>query len=208
MNATSTGLASALQLLKPRSRALPTEDDSILFEQLVRKHQERLYRVAYRMTGEYEEANDLLQDAIIEAYRAFQHFQKGTYFDKWLYRIMSRTFIDRKRSAKRTKTLSLDEPVCGETTSSSGAYNFERQLADPISDPAHRLDRMTLDHRIQEGLENLTPDYRMVIILSDIEDLSYEEVAGILECPIGTVRSRLHRARAQMRQHLLITGYK
>ena len=197
-----------MQLLKPRSRELQAEDDSALFEQLVRKHQERLYRVAYRMTGEYEEANDLLQDAIIEAYRAFQHFQKGTYFDKWLYRIMSRTFIDRKRSMKRTKTLSLDEPIMGDANGSGGAYNLERQMADPVSDPAHRLDRMTLDHRVQEGLEKLTPDYRMVIILSDIEDLSYEEVAAILECPIGTVRSRLHRARAQMRQHLLSTGYK
>ena len=149
-----------------------------------------------------------MQDAVIEAYRAFQHFQKGTYFDKWLYRIMSRTFIDRKRSMKRTKTLSLDEPVIGDTTGSSSAYSFERQLADPISDPAHRLDRMTLDHRVQEGLDNLTSDYKIVIILSDIEDLSYEEVASVLECPIGTVRSRLHRARAQMRQHLLNTGYK
>ena len=179
-------------------------DDSALFERLVQKHEERLYRVAYRMTGCAEEAQDLLQDALIEAYRAFAHFRRGTYFDKWLYRIMSRTFIDRKRSQNRAKLVSLDEPqhVFG---ADSGGY--EREIADAANDPARRLERATLDHRIQDGLESLSADHRLVLILSDIEEFSYEEVAQFLGCPIGTVRSRLHRARAQMREHLTRSGY-
>ncbi len=183
-----------------------TPDDSALFERLVQKHEDRLYRVAYRMTGSSEEAQDLLQDALIEAFRAFAHFKRGTYFDKWLYRIMSRTFIDRKRSQNRAKFISLDEPQC---LTGVGGYTGrqEREVADAAADPARRLDRATLDHRIQDGLESLSPDHRLVLILSDIEEFSYEEVAQFLSCPIGTVRSRLHRARAQMREHLTRSGY-
>ena len=191
----------------PESRVEPFEqDDSALFERLVARHQERLYRVAYRMAGNTEEAQDLLQDAIIEAYRAFGHFRKGTYFDKWLYRIMSRTFIDRRRSARRVKILSLDEPLLG--FGQEGDGGFEREIVDEGSDPAAAFHRGELDHRIQDGLSKLPPEYRYVMILSDIEEFSYEEIAAMLECPIGTVRSRLHRARAQMRQHLTTAGYE
>jgi RNA polymerase sigma-70 factor (ECF subfamily) len=181
------------------------QDDSVLFEHLVQRHQDRLFRVAYRMTGNREDAQDLLQDAIVEAYRAFGHFRKGTFFDKWLYRIMSRTFIDRKRCQKRVRIFSLDEPLFG--SGGDSPNSFDREPADPISDPAIRFDRSELDHRIQQGLDRLTPEYRLALILCDIEEFSYEEVAAFLECPIGTVRSRLHRARSQMRDHLKKTGY-
>jgi RNA polymerase sigma-70 factor (ECF subfamily) len=182
------------------------QDDSVLFERLVTRHQDRLYRVAYRMTGNTEEAQDLLQDAIVEAFRAFAHFRRGTYFDKWLYRIMSRTFIDRRRSQKRMPVSSLDEPKFGSMHGDGGS--FEREIADEGSDPALMIDRSVFDHRVQEGLDKLPPEYRLVLILSDIEEFSYEEVATFLQCPIGTVRSRLHRAREKMRTHLTCTGYR
>ena len=200
----STAVASA-QTRTQQSISLDSLDDSALFERLVSRHQERLYRVAYRMTGNVEEAQDLLQDAIIEAFRAFKHFRRGSYFDKWLYRIMSRTFIDRKRSQKRVKLVSLDEPQFMSGNGDSSI--FERELADPAFSPSMLLDRATLDHRIQDGLEKLSPEYRLVMILSDIEEFTYDEVAEALNCPIGTVRSRLHRARTQMREHLQKSGY-
>ena len=181
------------------------QDDSVLFERLVLRHQDRLYRVAYRMTGNADEAQDLLQDAIVEAYRAFAHFRKGTYFDKWLYRIMSRTFIDRKRSQKRMRCVSLDEPLFG--FGSDADSSFEREITDDMSDPAKMIERAELDGRVQQGLNQLSSDYRLVMILADIEEFSYEEIAAFLDCPIGTVRSRLHRARSQMRDHLAKTGY-
>ena len=96
------------------SRTNKSDEDSSIFEALLARHQERFYRVAYRMTGNHEEAQDLLQDALIEAYRAFANFRRGTYFDKWLYRIMTRTFIDRRRSKLRHPTWSLDETLGGE----------------------------------------------------------------------------------------------
>lgn len=202
----ATSAVAAAQQRTDSAFSLESLDDSALFERLVSRHQERLYRVAFRMTGNTEEAQDLLQDAIIEAFRAFKHFRRGTYFDKWLYRIMSRTFIDRKRSARRVKLVSLDEPVSyglGDTDSTA----FDRELMDPGFEPGDLLDRATLDHRVQDGLERLPAEYRLVMILSDIEEFSYEEVAAALNCPIGTVRSRLHRARSQMREYLQSTGY-
>ncbi len=182
------------------------QDDSALFERLMLRHQDRLYRVAYRMTGNHEEAQDLLQDALVEAFRAFGNFRRGTYFDKWLYRIMSRTFIDRRRSQKKFKIFSLDEPLFG-SSSDVESGGFEREVSDPLSDPALKFDRATLDSRIQDGLAKLPAEYRLVLILSDIEEFSYEEIGTFLDCPIGTVRSRLHRARAQMRDYLTKTGY-
>ena len=91
------------------------EDDVDLFARLLAAHQDKLYRVAYRMTGHPEDAQDLLQDALLEAYRSFKKFQRGTYFDKWLYRIMTNTFIDRQRHRKRVgRVESLDAPLTGE----------------------------------------------------------------------------------------------
>ena len=85
-----------------------------LFARLLASHQDKLYRVAYRMTGHQEDAQDLLQDALLEAYRSFKKFQRGSYFDKWLYRIMTNTFIDRQRHRKRVgRVESLDAPLIG-----------------------------------------------------------------------------------------------
>ena len=91
-----------------------SEDDVDLFARLLAAHQDKLYRVAYRMAGHHEDAQDLLQDALLEAYRSFKKFQRGTYFDKWLYRIMTNTFIDRQRHKKRVGRVdSLDAPLPG-----------------------------------------------------------------------------------------------
>jgi RNA polymerase sigma-70 factor (ECF subfamily) len=184
--------------------SLESLDDSALFERLVSRHKERLYRVAYRMTGNSEDAQDLLQDAVIEAYRAFKHFKRGSYFDKWLYRIMTRTFIDHKRSQKRAKFVSIDDHGNGIGDFDSA---FDKEIADHDNNPATLLDRETLDHRLQSGIEKLSPDYRLVLIMADIEEFSYEEIAAFLDCPIGTVRSRLHRARAQIREYLTKAGF-
>jgi len=183
------------------TREEPREDESTLFERLIARHQERLYRVAYRMTGSHEEAQDLLQDAILEAFKAFPHFRKGTYFDKWLYRIMSHTFIDHYRRQKRVRFESLDEPV-----GANGVESY-REIADTMADPALRLERETLDEPVQAALDSLPADFRLVLILADIEEFSYEEIADMLHCPIGTVRSRLHRARSQVKTSLEKAGY-
>jgi len=176
-----------------------SEDDVDLFARLLAAHQDKLYRVAYRMAGHHEDAQDLLQDVLLEAYRSFKKFQRGTYFDKWLYRIMTNTFIDRQRHRKRVGYVeSLDAPVPG---GEDGA-NLGRDIPDWTDEPAERVLRDKFDEPVQKALDALAPEFRMVLILSDVEEFSYEEISEMMDTPIGTVRSRLHRARAMMRQKL------
>lgn len=183
-------------------RAHASEDDVDVFARLLSAHQDKLYRVAYRMTGHHEEAQDLLQDALLEAYRSFQRFQRGTYFDKWLYRIMTNTFIDRQRHRKRVgRVESLDAPMMGE----EGDIGV-REIADYNSNPAILTLRDTYSEQMQQALDCLSPEFRMVLILSDVEEFSYEEIAEIMGTPVGTVRSRLHRARLEVRRKLLKLG--
>ena len=197
--------SAAAVLPEPGARLLSgMQDDSVLFEELVARHQEQFYRVAYRMAGNHEDAQDLLQDALIEAYRAFAHFRRGTYFDKWLYRIMSRTFIDHKRAQKRAPVRSLDDPISGASDSEG---KLEWEIADRTMDPGQRIETQTLAEPIQCALDALPPDFRLVLILADIEEFSYEEISEMLNCPVGTVRSRLHRARSNMKKHLEASGF-
>ena len=180
-----------------------TEDDVDLFARLLAAHQEKLYRVAYRMAGHHEDAQDLLQDALLEAYRSFKKFQRGTYFDKWLYRIMTNTFIDRQRHKKRVGRIdSLDTPSVGADDGEISA----REIPDWTEEPSRRVLHDEFGEPVQKALNQLKPDFRMVLILSDVEEFSYEEIAEMLNIPIGTVRSRLHRARDMMRQALMGSG--
>ena len=180
-----------------------TEDDVDLFARLLAAHQEKLYRVAYRMAGHHEDAQDLLQDALLEAYRSFKKFQRGTYFDKWLYRIMTNTFIDRQRHKKRVGRIdSLDTPSVGADDGEISA----REIPDWTEEPSRRFLHDEFGEPVQKAMNQLKPDFRMVLILSDVEEFSYEEIAEMLNIPIGTVRSRLHRARDMMRQALMGSG--
>lgn len=178
-----------------------TDDDVDLFARLMASHQDKLYRVAYRMTGHHEDAQDLMQDALLEAFRSFRRFQRGTYFEKWLFRIMTNTFIDRQRRKKRVgRVESLDAPVSG---NSDEGQSSGREIPDWDSDPARAALRDVFNEPVQKALDGLQPEFRMVLILSDVEEYSYEEISEIMGTPVGTVRSRLHRARAAVKQKLL-----
>lgn len=171
-----------------------TENDVDLFARLLAAHEDKLYRVAFRMTGDADDAQDLVQDALVEAFRSFKRFQRGTYFDKWLYRIMTNTFIDWQRHRKRVGYIeSLDAPAGGDETGSG------REIADWKADPARQTEQDLFNAPLQAALDSLPPEFRMVLILADVEEFSYEEVAEMMGSPIGTVRSRLHRARTMMR---------
>jgi RNA polymerase sigma-70 factor (ECF subfamily) len=166
------------------------------FEELVQRHQTKIYRVAYRLTGNHNDAEDLAQEAILEAFRAFDRYQPGTYFDRWLYRIMSRTFIDTVRQRNRRPVVSLDAPVNPE------GDPLVNLLGDSSQDPQQITEAMHLDGAIQVALDGLPQEFRTAVVLVDIEGLSYDEVANALRCPVGTVRSRLHRARQMLREAL------
>jgi RNA polymerase sigma-70 factor, ECF subfamily len=166
------------------------------FEELVQRHQTQIYRVAYRLTGNHDDAEDLAQEAIVEAFRAFDRYQPGTYFDRWLYRIMSRTYIDTVRRRIRRPVVSLDAPMGGV------GEPLASVLGDSSQDPQQLTETLDLDGAIQSALDRLPEEFRTAVILADIEGLSYDEVAVALRCPVGTVRSRLHRARQMLRAAL------
>lgn len=163
------------------------------FQVLVTAYQAPIFRVAYRLTGNRDDAEDLVQETLIEAYAAFGRFHPGTRFDQWIYRIMTRNYIDRYRRRKRMETVSIEQAL-----EDGAAMDFP----DSASDPQQVLDRNVWSEPIQKALERLSPDFRAVVVLCDVQELSYEEASRVLRCPVGTVRSRLHRARAQLRQWL------
>lgn len=173
------------------------EHDLLVFEDLVARYQRQMYRVAYRLTGNHDDAQDLIQDALFEAFRNFDRFEPGTRFDRWLYRIMTNRHIDHVRRQSRLALLSLDQ---GDDTEDGRDPAWE--VADTGSDPADLLVEEVLDEQIQRALLDLPEEYRQAVILADIEEMSYEEVARVARCPVGTVRSRLHRGRHLLRERL------
>jgi RNA polymerase sigma-70 factor (ECF subfamily) len=175
----------------------PTAETWEVFEALLRAHQDRLYAAAYRLTGNRDDAEDLLQQALLEAYAAFHRFQTGTRFDRWVLRIMHHTYLDSVRRRSRCSIQSLD--VSWETEEGEMG---RLEIPDPHGGPETELMEKTLSEPLQHALDALPPEFRAVVILADMQELSYEEVAQVLGCPVGTVRSRLHRARAMLRRSL------
>lgn len=167
-----------------------------VFEQLVYKHQKFVLNVAYRMTGDPEEAKDLAQEAFVRAFRAFDRFQPGTSFERWLYRIVANLYIDSVRRKGRHHEESLNAPV----NTLNGPV--DRVVPDSTHDPEEILETHAFTGEVQKAMESITPEYRIAVILCDVEGLSYEEIAQVLRCSIGTVRSRIHRGRKQLRDRL------
>ncbi len=167
------------------------------FEELVMPHLEALYGTAVRMTRNPQEADDLLQDTCLKAYRFIDKFQRGTNFKAWIFKILTNVFINRYRKLQR------DRQVRGEVE--RDGYHAHILAQGPARD-AQRPEETILDHLMSEditqALEKLPPDFRMAIILSDVEEFSYKEIADIMDCPVGTVMSRLYRARRQMQRML------
>jgi len=171
-----------------------------LFEALVRTHQDRLYGFAYRLAGNRDDAEDLLQQSLIEAYAAFDRFEIGSHFDRWVFRIMHHTFLDTVRRRPRWAMESLDAAW---ENADGGGESTRRDVPDPRSGPETELMAKTLSEPLQRALDALPADFRSVVVLADMQELSYEEVARVLGCPVGTVRSRLHRARNMLRRALI-----
>ncbi len=149
-----------------------------------------------RLTGNADEAKDLAQEALLRAYRAFDRFKMGTSFEKWLFRIASNLYIDKLRKYGKYRFESLDEPIA-----TNDGY-VEKALPDWTGNPEEIAQQNELADKIQAALQSLPVNYRMAVVLYDLEGFSYEEISGILECSIGTVRSRIHRGRRLLRKKL------
>jgi RNA polymerase sigma-70 factor (ECF subfamily) len=161
------------------------------FEQEALPHMDALYNFALRMTGDGDDANDLVQDTFLKAFRFFDKFEKGTNCKAWLFRIMKNTFINTYR--KKTK-----EP---DKVDYEEVENFYENVKPFSTDSAHLEKEIydnLLDDEITSAIASLPDDFKTVIILSDIEGFTYDEIADFVDCPVGTVRSRLHRARKML----------
>jgi RNA polymerase sigma-70 factor (ECF subfamily) len=169
------------------------------FEQLFTPILAQAYGTAVRMTRDRTEAEDLVQEAALLAYRAFGSFQRGTNFRAWFFRILTNAFYSRHRRDRHEKAnLSTEEvPALYLYTRTS-----EAGLQGPEDDPASvLLDRLDTE-RVNEALGRLPDEYRAVATLYFVDDLSYQQIAEVLDCPVGTVRSRLHRGRRLLQKAL------
>jgi RNA polymerase sigma-70 factor, ECF subfamily len=174
------------------------------FDGLVRRYHKQAYNIAYRLTGNHADAEDLTQEAFVRAFRFFDNYRRDLPFENWLYRIISNLFVDDLRRKPKARIHSLDAPV-GDANSESQAF-FE--IPDTRENPERVVLHEELDEQIQRALASLPPDFRMTVILADIEGMSYEEISETMRCSLGTVRSRLHRGRKLLRAKLAGFGVK
>jgi RNA polymerase sigma factor (sigma-70 family) len=163
-------------------RSLPTWED------IVRTHSARVYRLAYRLTGNQHDAEDLTQEVFVRVFRSLSSYTPGT-FEGWLHRITTNLFLDSARRKQRIRFEGL-------------ADEMTHRLAGSEPTPAQAFDDSHLDDDVQAALKALPPEYRAAVVLCDIEGFSYEEIAATLGVKLGTVRSRIHRGRAQLRSAL------
>lgn len=166
------------------------------FEREALPHMNALYNFALRMTGDPDDADDLVQETFLKAFRFFDKFEKGTNCKAWLFRILKNSYINdyRKQSKEPNKVDYEDIENFYENIKSSDVKSSHLE-----EDVFNNL----LDDNISAAISSLPEDFRTVIILSDIEGFTYEEIADFVDCPIGTVRSRLHRARKMLYARLL-----
>ncbi len=167
--------------------------DPAAFGELVRRYQDRLFNTVCRQLDSPEDAQDVVQEAFLSAYQSLDSFKGHSEFFTWLYRIAMNTAISLKR--KQRVTLSID-------AGRNGEGGIEPPDASEYSRPGQGLERADEERRIQEALNRLSPEHRAVLILKDMEGQKYEAMAEVLQVPIGTIRSRLHRARAELRELL------
>ena len=173
-----------------------TREELAHYEAIVQRYARHVYNIAYRMAGNEADARDLVQEAFLRVYRALRRVEPDAPLERWLYRIVSNLHIDLLRKRPRTRVESLDAPV------ETARGEVPREIADLESSPEAILDREQLDAAIQRALGTLPQELRLVVVLSDIEGLAYEEIATMLRIPLGTVKSRLHRARQTLQQRL------
>jgi RNA polymerase sigma-70 factor (ECF subfamily) len=157
------------------------------WDELVRQHADRVYRLAYRLSGNQHDAEDLTQETFIRVFRSVQNYQPGT-FEGWLHRITTNLFLDMVRRRGRIRMEALPE-------------DYDRVPADePNPEQIYHDSRLGPD--LQAALDSLPPEFRAAVVLCDIEGLSYEEIGATLGVKLGTVRSRIHRGRQALRDYL------
>jgi RNA polymerase sigma factor (sigma-70 family) len=161
------------------------------WDEVVRAHSARVYRLAYRLTGNQHDAEDLTQEVFVRVFRSLSSYTPGT-FEGWLHRITTNLFLDLVRRRGRIRFDPLPDD----------AERLPGKQQSGMKSPAQHYDDENFDDDVQAALDALPPDFRAAVVLCDLEGLSYEEIAATLGIKIGTVRSRIHRGRSQLRAAL------
>ena len=178
----------AQDVTAPTLEQAPETDRDTAWSTIVEQHSARVYRLAYRLTGNRQDAEDLTQDVFVRVFRSLDRYEPGN-FNGWIHRITTNLFLDRVR---RTSRLRMD--AFGE-----GA---EDRLVGRETLPESHVHDAGFDPDIEAALGSLSEDFRVAVVLCDVEGLSYEEIADVLGVKLGTVRSRIHRGRTQLRHAL------
>ena len=176
---------------------LSKNGDINAFEELVCLYERKIFTAAYRLIGNREDAADLAQEAFLRAFRSIQNFREEASFLTWMYSIITNLCRDELRKRSRMQIESLDERIALDES------EVAKQFPSPDIGPDEAYEQKELKNKIQLTINTLTPEYRMALVLRDIQGLSYEEIASALDCSLGTVKSRINRARNHMKNKLL-----
>ena len=169
------------------------------YEKLVLEYQKNVYNLALRMTGDPEDAADMAQEAFIKAYNSLSGYRGDSKFSVWLYRIVSNVCLGLLRGKKRRQTVSL-------SVTDDDGEDTELDIADESQSPERIFERAMTRDAVRRGLAALTPEYRQILILRELQGMSYEEIAAVLGLESGTVKSRIFRARKKLCAFLLRDG--
>ncbi len=174
------------------------------FNEEIIPHLDALYNFGLRLTSDPNDAEDLVQDTIVKAYRFFSSYEKGTNAKAWLFRILKNSYINNyRKKSKKPQQVDYDEVA--------SFYETIRAERTDSSDLEDKMFRELIDDDISKALDEIPEDFRTVVLLCDVEDFTYEEIANMLDVPIGTIRSRLHRGRnllkAQLTEYAAKRGY-
>lgn len=175
--------------MSPADESADTAPEVVDFDSIVEEHSSFVYNVAYRMMGNIEDAEDVVQDAFISAYRAFGRFRGESRVTTWLYRITTNAALMKLRKTKLARTLNQ-----------TGVEDIE--IADWSNTPERGAANSELKAKLKEGIDQLEPDLRAVVVLRDVEGLTNQEAAEILDISVSALKSRLHRSRVLLRKYL------
>jgi RNA polymerase sigma-70 factor (ECF subfamily) len=165
------------------------QGDTDSFEILVRRHQKSIFNLLYRLLGNYDEAAEVAQEVFLSAYKSIGQFRGDANFSTWLYRIGLNHASTRRKSLNNTQQRHVP-------------FDGTEVVADGAVDPAKSFEHKEMQQRVQEALNSLEPEDARIILLRDLQDVSYEDMAALLDIPVGTVKSRLHRARQALKANL------
>lgn len=170
--------------------------DHKAFEQLIEEHFKKIYNIAYRMTGNPDDASDMTQEVMIKLFRNIGSFKGDSKFSTWVYRVTTNTCLDELKKNRRHSHTSLN------TEYDTGDGEIACEVEDTSPTPEEMTEKRELRSMVADAVQRLSPDHRAAIVLRDIKGFSYDEIAKILSCSEGTVKSRISRARASLKEVL------